>query len=243
MKPPREQLSSGKKLIHDHLPLGGYDTPEDAKIVRDIAAFYYGKAEGELALANGQVFSIPSMSEQEKQSLHGMEKVQWVCRKAREVFEDFKKTPKAATSLQNGALVSSEAAPAVVASSPEITGSQQLASPSSEDSALNQIFEDLQCDIGCDIDIRNGFPTALDLLLLPSLSWDERDSLGSTSEETTSMEADLLQQQPCESQNLELQRQLGEARMQILELQRQMECVESKLQQRCFCLQEPYWVP
>lgn len=246
MKPRREQLSSGEKLIHEHLPLGGYDTPEEAKNVHDIAAFYYEKAKGELALPNGQVFSIPAMTEEEKQSLHGMEKRQWVCRKAREVFEDFQKALKAATRMRNGALVSSEVAMTVVAS-PEILGSPQtqIASLSLEDSTLDPIFGDLQFD---NVDIRSGFPTALDSLLsLPSLSWDEGIALASTSQETTSMEMHRVQQQLWESQceNLELQRQLGQAQRQNVELQRQMECVRSELQQRCcrFCLQEPDWIP
>lgn len=41
-KPPREKLDSGVTLKFNCLSLGQYDTPSEAKIVLQIAAFYYG---------------------------------------------------------------------------------------------------------------------------------------------------------------------------------------------------------
>jgi len=158
-KPPREKLASGKTLIHNHLPLGGCDTSQGAKILRHIAAFYYGKAGGLLDLQNGEFFSIPSMSEQEKQSLHGMEKVDWVSRKAKVVFEDFQQE-KAAS--RNGALSSGEGATAFASSSVITDEAEPAAAPSPdnlEGSALSQILEDLaspEFEMDCSFDIRQG---------------------------------------------------------------------------------------
>ena len=89
-KPPREKDPSGNTLTFNRLSLGGYNTPVEAEIVGQIAAFYYGRDEGRVALGDGSFFSIPLKSDQEK-CLIGLDKAQWVSRKAKEVFTDFQK--------------------------------------------------------------------------------------------------------------------------------------------------------
>jgi hypothetical protein len=98
-KPPRETLASGKILkFNSYLPLGGYDTEEDAKVVHQIAAFFYGKGQDQLDLGNGDHFSIDSVLNEQDRCLSGKEKAKWVSRRAREIFEVFKKE-KAARGL------------------------------------------------------------------------------------------------------------------------------------------------
>jgi hypothetical protein len=88
-KPPREKLESGTTLKFNCLSLGQYNTPGEAKIVRQIAAFYYGKDEGWVVLEDGSSFSIPPMSEPEK-CFSGVDKAKWVTWKAKKVFEDLR---------------------------------------------------------------------------------------------------------------------------------------------------------
>ena len=83
-KPPREAMDCG---IINCLSLGQYDTCDEAKIVRQIAAFYYGKGEGRVAFEDGSYFSLPLMSERQK-CLNGMDKAKWVTSKAKTVFKD-----------------------------------------------------------------------------------------------------------------------------------------------------------
>jgi hypothetical protein len=95
-KPPRERgLGSSKPQKFDWIYLGRYDTPSEAEILYQIAAFYYGKSEGRLDLGNGLFFQIPAMSDDDR-SLYGTEKVKWVKREAMRVYEDFKKAKMAA---------------------------------------------------------------------------------------------------------------------------------------------------
>lgn len=98
-KPPRETLASGEILkFSSYLPLGGYDTEEDAKVVHRIAAFFYGKGQDQLDLGNGDHFSIDSVLNEQDRCLSGKEKAKWVSRRARDIFEVFKKE-KAARGL------------------------------------------------------------------------------------------------------------------------------------------------
>lgn len=90
IKPPREELASGSTQTINCPSLGQYNTPVEAKIVRQVATFYYGKDEGHVALGDGSSFYIPAMNEQEK-CLTGMDKAKWVTRKAKEVFKDLQK--------------------------------------------------------------------------------------------------------------------------------------------------------
>ncbi|KAG0606862.1 hypothetical protein M758_9G174100 [Ceratodon purpureus] len=84
-KPPRKKLDSGT-LQFDYLYLGSYDTPAEAKIVYQIAAFFYGKGEGCVALENDSFYFIPPMSEEAK-CLTGKDKAKWVTRKTKTIFE------------------------------------------------------------------------------------------------------------------------------------------------------------
>jgi len=101
-KPPREI-----SLIHNHLPLGGYDNFEDARIVHRIAAFYYGKAEPHLDLGDGRQFAIDSSWNEHLDFRCGKEKAKWVASKAKEVFQDFKKA-KASSSNHTTVIPSGE---------------------------------------------------------------------------------------------------------------------------------------
>lgn len=88
-KPPREKMDSGGTLKFDCLSLGQYNTPAEAKIVRQIAAFYYGKDEDSVELEDGSQFYIPPMSGQE-QGLSAEEKRRWVTWKAKEVYAELR---------------------------------------------------------------------------------------------------------------------------------------------------------
>jgi len=68
--------------------------------VHQIAAFYYGKAGPHLDLGNGRHFTIDSSWNEQLNFRQGKEKAKWVAGKAKEVFQDFKKT-KASTVLLN----------------------------------------------------------------------------------------------------------------------------------------------
>jgi hypothetical protein len=88
-KPHREKdRVTGKSLQFDNLRLGGYDTHQDAKVVCQIAGFYYGRDEGRVELEDGFRYDIPPMSEQER-GLSGMQKWNRVSDKAKEVFRLF----------------------------------------------------------------------------------------------------------------------------------------------------------
>jgi hypothetical protein len=90
-KPPREKgVGSSKSQIFNWIYLGRFNTYHEAEVLYRIAAFYYGKDQGQLDLGEGRFFTIPVMSE-EDQSLSGMAKVEWVKVQARRVYEDFKK--------------------------------------------------------------------------------------------------------------------------------------------------------
>jgi hypothetical protein len=85
-KPHREKLPGDRTIKFDYLSLGGYDSELDAKIVCQIAGFYYTRDEGRIQLRNGSYFNIPPMPDQE---LFGKEKAKKVAARAKEVFRDF----------------------------------------------------------------------------------------------------------------------------------------------------------
>lgn len=63
-----------------------------------IAAFYYGKGQDQLDFGDGHHYSIASSWNEQERCLYGKEKANWVSRRARKVFEDFKRE-KAARGL------------------------------------------------------------------------------------------------------------------------------------------------
>jgi hypothetical protein len=90
-KPPREKdVVRGTVLELGRVPLGEYDTHQDAQVVCQIAGFYYAKDVGTVDMEDGSQFSIPAMSEQER-GLGGKEKRKWVSMKVKEVYKEFKK--------------------------------------------------------------------------------------------------------------------------------------------------------
>jgi hypothetical protein len=90
-KPPREKdVVTGTVLKLGRVPLGEYDTHQDAEVVCQIAGFYYGKDVGMVDMEDGSQVSIPALSEQER-GLRGEEKRKWVSVKAKEVYKEFKK--------------------------------------------------------------------------------------------------------------------------------------------------------
>nr|PNR60591.1 hypothetical protein PHYPA_003384 [Physcomitrium patens] len=91
-KPPRErQPHSGASQQSGWIYVGQYDSPEEAKIVYEIAAFFYGKPVNGGRLEFGSTsFVIPPMSEQDCRKCDE-DKRKWVKDKTKEVYEDFKK--------------------------------------------------------------------------------------------------------------------------------------------------------
>ena len=103
-KPPREKdRATSTSLQFQCLRLGGYYAHQDAKVVCQIAGFYYGEDEGRVELEDGFWYDIPSMSEHEW-GLSGMQKWNQVSNKAKEVFRLFNR----AHGKQRDGLFSSE---------------------------------------------------------------------------------------------------------------------------------------
>ena len=92
-KPPRTKLDSRSTLQLNRLSLGTYNTPIEAKIVRQFAAFYYGKDKGKVELEDGSYFLIPPMNPEEERFC-GEEKREWVTQKAKELFQHLQKDAK-----------------------------------------------------------------------------------------------------------------------------------------------------
>ncbi|KAG0605598.1 hypothetical protein M758_9G072100 [Ceratodon purpureus] len=81
---------------HNYISVGSYEVEEDAKIVYQILAYYYGKNDSNvLSLVNGSTYPIPCMTEEE-QHLDPVTKKKWARSKAKAILE-----------LYNGAVVES----------------------------------------------------------------------------------------------------------------------------------------